>query len=97
MTDLYDSDEDLTKIINKKINKKDLKKDLKKDIKKDINKIINKEDDVSPSEMINKITENLYELETILQEKENEEILKSIYNMLNKKNIEPKEEQCSIQ
>ena len=93
MTDLYDSDEDLTKIINKKINKKD----LKKDIKKDINKIINKEDDVSPSEMINKITENLYELETILQEKENEEILKSIYNMLNKKNIEPKEEQCSIQ
>ena len=93
MTDLYDSDEDLTKIINKKINKKDHKKDLKKDI----NKIINKEDDVSPSEMINKITENLYELETILQEKENEEILKSIYNMLNKKNIEPKEEQCSIQ
>ena len=72
MTDLYDSDED-------------------------IKKIINKEDDVSPSEMINKITENLYELETILQEKENEEILKSIYKMLNKKNIEPKEEQCSIQ
>ena len=47
--------------------------------------------------MINKITENLYELESILQEKENEEILKSIYKMLNKKSIEPKEEQCSIQ
>jgi len=72
MTDLYDSDED-------------------------IKKIINKEDDISPTEMINKITENLYELESILQEKENEEILKSIYNMLNKKSIEPKEEQCSIQ
>jgi len=72
MTDLYDSDED-------------------------IKKIINKEDDISPSEMITKITENLYELETILQEKENEEILKSIYKMLNKKNIEPKEAECSIQ
>ena len=72
MTDLYDSDEDLKKVINK-------------------------EDDISSTEMINKITENLYELETILQEKENEEILKSIYNMLNKKKIEPKEEQCSIQ
>ena len=72
MTDLYDSDED-------------------------IKKIINKEDDISPTEMINKITENLYELESILQEKENEEILKSIYKMLNKKSIEPKEEQCSIQ
>ena len=72
MSDLYDSDED-------------------------IKKVINKEDDVSPSEMINKITENLYELETILQEKENEEILKSIYKMLNKKNIEPKEAECSIQ
>ena len=72
MTDLYDSDED-------------------------IKKIINKEDDISPTEMINKITENLYELESILQEKENEDILKSIYKMLNKKNIEPKEEQCSIQ
>ena len=72
MTDLYDSDED-------------------------IKKIINKEDDISPSEMINKITENLYELETILQEKENEEILKSIYKMLNKKKIETKEAECSIQ
>tara|TARA_B110001452_G_scaffold191477_1_gene161597 strand:+ start:1253 stop:1471 length:219 start_codon:yes stop_codon:yes gene_type:complete len=72
MTDLYDSDED-------------------------IKKIITKEDDISPTEMINKITENLYELESILQEKENEEILKSIYKMLNKKSIEPKEEQCSIQ
>ena len=72
MTDLYDSDEDIKKVINKK-------------------------DDISSTEMINKITENLYELETILQEKENEEILKSIYKMLNKKNIEPKEEQCSIQ
>ena len=72
MTDLYDSDED-------------------------IKKIITKEDDISPTEMINKITENLYELESILQEKENEDILKSIYKMLNKKNIEPKEEQCSIQ
>ena len=72
MTDLYDSDEDLKKVINK-------------------------EDDISSTEMINKITENLYELESILQEKENEEILKSIYNMLNKKSIEPKEEQCSIQ
>ena len=67
------------------------------DSDEDIKKNINKEDDISPSEMINKITENLYELETILQEKENEEILKSIYKMLNKKNIEPKEEQCSIQ
>jgi hypothetical protein len=72
MTDLYDSDEDLKKVINK-------------------------EDEISSTEMINKITENLYELESILQEKENEEILKSIYNMLNKKSIEPKEEQCSIQ
>ena len=72
MTDLYDSDEDLKKVINK-------------------------EDDISSTEIINKITENLYELESILQEKENEEILKSIYNMLNKKSIEPKEEQCSIQ
>ena len=72
MTDLYDSDEDLKKVINK-------------------------EDGISSSEMINKITENLYELESILQEKENEEILKSIYKMLNKKLIEPKEEQCSIQ
>ncbi len=72
MTDLYDSDEDLKKVINK-------------------------EDDISSTEMINKITENLYELESILQEKENEEILKSIYKMLNKKPIEPKEEQCSIQ
>ena len=72
MSDLYDSDED-------------------------IKKVINKEDDVSPSEMINKITENLYELESILQEKENEEILRSIYNMLNKKKIETKEAECSIQ
>ena len=72
MTDLYDSDEDLKKVINK-------------------------EDGISSSEMINKITENLYELESILQEKENEEILKSIYKMLNKKLIEPKVEQCSIQ
>jgi Mor family transcriptional regulator len=72
MTDLYDSDEDLKKVINK-------------------------EDEISSTEMINKITENLYELESILQEKENEEILKSIYKMLNKKSIEPKEEQCSIQ
>tara|TARA_Y100000389_G_scaffold38887_1_gene33280 strand:- start:648 stop:866 length:219 start_codon:yes stop_codon:yes gene_type:complete len=72
MTDLYDSDED-------------------------IKKVINKEDDISSTEMINKITENLYELESILQEKENEEILKSIYKMLNKKPIKPKEEQCSIQ
>jgi len=72
MTDLYDSDEDLKKVITK-------------------------EDEISSTEMINKITENLYELESILQEKENEEILKSIYNMLNKKSIEPKEEQCSIQ
>ena len=72
MTDLYDSDED-------------------------IKKIINKEDDISPSEMITKITENLYELETILQEKENEEILKSLYKMLNKKTIETKEAECSIQ
>jgi Mor family transcriptional regulator len=72
MTDLYDSDEE-------------------------IKKILNKEDDISSTEMINKITENLYELESILQEKENEEILKSIYKMLNKKSIEPKEEQCSIQ
>ena len=72
MTDLYDSDEDLKKVINK-------------------------EDDISSTEMINKITENLYELESILLEKENKEILKSIYKMLNKNNIEPKEEQCSIQ
>ena len=72
MTDLYDSDEDLKKVINK-------------------------EDDISSTEMINKITENLYELESILQDKENEEILKSIYKMLNKKPIKPKEEQCNIQ
>jgi len=72
MTDLYDSDEDLKKVINK-------------------------EDEISSTEMINKITENLYELESILLEKENKEILKSIYKMLNKNNIEPKEEQCSIQ
>lgn len=67
------------------------------DSDEDIKNIITKEDDISPTEMINKITENLYELESILQEKENEEILKSIYKMLNKKSIEPKEEQCSIQ
>ena len=72
MTDLYDSDEE-------------------------IKKILNKEDDISSTEMINKITENLYELESILQEKENEEILKSIYKMLNKKPIVSKDEQCSIQ
>ena len=72
MTDLYDSDEDLKKVINK-------------------------EDSISSTEMINKITENLYELEPILLEKENEDILKSLYKMLNKKSIEPKEEQCNIQ
>jgi len=81
MTDLYDSDEDIKKVLNKE----------------DIKKVLNKEDDISPTEMINKITENLYELESILLEKENKEILKSIYKMLNKNNIEPKEEQCSIQ
>lgn len=67
------------------------------DSDEDNKKVLNKEDEISPTEMINKITENLYELESILQEKENEEILKSIYKMLNKKPIEPKEEQCSIQ
>ena len=67
------------------------------DSDEDNKKVLNKEDEISPTEMINKITENLYELESILQEKENEEILKSIYKMLNKKTIEPKEEQCSIQ
>jgi|TARA_B100001094_G_scaffold8904_1_gene7991 hypothetical protein len=72
MTDLYDSDEE-------------------------IKKILNKEDDISSTEMINKITENLYELETILQEKENEDLLKDLYNMLKKRSIVSKDEQCSIQ
>ena len=67
------------------------------DSDEDNKKVLNKEDEISPTEMINKITENLYELESILQEKENEEILKSIYKMLNKKPIKPKEEQCNIQ
>ena len=67
------------------------------DSDEDIKKVLNNEDNISPSEMIDKITENLYELESILQEKENEEILKSIYNMLNKKKIETKEAECSIQ
>ena len=50
-------------------------------------------------EMINKISENLYELESILQEKENEEILRGVYYMLQKRTQEKasEEEQCSIQ
>ena len=50
-------------------------------------------------EMINKVSENLYMLESILQEEENEEILRSLYNMLQKKTEEKasEEDQCSIQ
>ena len=49
-------------------------------------------------EMINKISENLYELETLLQEEENEEILRGVYYMLQKRSQEKaSEEQCSIQ
>tara|TARA_B100000902_G_scaffold358661_1_gene373889 strand:- start:195 stop:470 length:276 start_codon:yes stop_codon:yes gene_type:complete len=91
MTDLYDTDDE---------RKKPLKDDTS-------TKVTSKEDtskeDTSKEnekkEMINKISENLYELESILQEKENEEILRGVYYMLQKRTQEKasEEEQCSIQ
>ena len=55
--------------------------------------------EVSSKDMINKISENLYELETLLQEEENEEILKDVYYMLQKKTQHKatEEDQCIIQ
>ena len=86
MTDLYDTDDE---------KKKPLKDDTS-------TKVSSKEDtskENEKDEMINKISENLYILESILQEKENEGILRSLYNMLQKKTEEKasEEEQCSIQ
>ena len=50
-------------------------------------------------EMINKISENLYKVETLLQEEENEDILKDVYYMLQKKTQykATEEDQCNIQ
>tara|TARA_B100001094_G_C17724737_1_gene573694 strand:- start:402 stop:611 length:210 start_codon:yes stop_codon:yes gene_type:complete len=55
--------------------------------------------EVSSKEMTNKIFENLYKVETLLQEEENEDILKDIYYMLQKKTQykATKEDQCRIQ
>ena len=86
MTDLYDTDDE---------KKKPLKDNTS-------TKVTSKEDTSTENEkkeMINKISENLYELESILQEKENEEILRGVYYMLQKRTQEKasEEEQCSIQ
>ena len=86
MTDLYVTDfENKIPLYDYTSTKVSSKEDTSKENEKD--------------EMINKISENLYILESILQEKENEGILRSLYNMLQKKTEEKasEEEQCSIQ
>ena len=86
MTDLYDTDDEKKKLSTKVSSTEDTStEDTSKENEK--------------KEMINKISENLYELESILQEKENEEILRGVYNMLQKRTQEKasEEEQCSIQ
>ena len=96
MTDLYDTDDEKKKSLKddtstKVTSKKDTSKE---DTSTGVNSTENEK-----REMINKISENLYELETLLQEKENEEILRGVYYMLQKRTQEKasEEEQCSIQ
>ena len=91
MTDLYDTDDEKKKPLKDGTSTKvtSTKVSSKEDTSKENEK----------DEMINKISENLYMLESILQEEENEGILRSLYNMLQKKTQEKvsEEEQCSIQ
>ena len=86
MTDLYDTDDEK-------------KKPLKDDTSTKVSSTEDTSTENEKREMINKISENLYELETLLQEEENEEILRGVYYMLQKKSQEKasEEEQCSIQ
>jgi len=86
MTDLYDTDDEK-------------KKPLKDDTSTKVTSTEDTSTENEKKEMINKISENLYELETLLQEKENEEILRGVYYMLQKRTQEKasEEEQCSIQ